>query len=56
MNETERFQRDNADDIAAMKSDSDLMAMSRMWARAVAPYRYPYHFRWMGRPIIIFPI
>ncbi len=55
MNETERFQRDNADDIAAMKSDSDLMAMSRMWARAVAPYRYPYHFRWMGRPIIQVP-
>jgi cephalosporin hydroxylase len=31
------------------------MAMSRMWARAVAPYRYPYHFRWMGQPIIQVP-
>lgn len=55
MNDSERFQAENACDIAAMKSDPDLMAMSRMWARAVAPYRYPYHFRWMGQPIIQVP-
>ena len=55
MNDSERFQTENAGDIAAMKGDPDLMAMSRMWARAVAPYRYPYHFRWMGQPIIQVP-
>jgi cephalosporin hydroxylase len=42
-------------DIEAMKRDADLPAMGRMWARAVAPYRYPYHFKWMGRPVIQVP-
>ena len=42
-------------DIAAMKEDPDLTALARLWARAVGPYRYPYHFKWMGRPIIQVP-
>lgn len=53
--EIERFKRDCEAEVAAMKADQDLMALSRMWARAVGPYKYPYHFTWMGRPIIQVP-
>ncbi len=42
-------------DIAAMREDPDLTALARLWARAVCPYRYAYHFKWMGRPIIQVP-
>jgi cephalosporin hydroxylase len=38
-----------------MKADDDLQAFSRMWARAVARYRYAYNFTWLGRPIIQVP-
>jgi cephalosporin hydroxylase len=44
-----------ARNLAAIKEDGDLKALSRMWARAVGPYKYVYNFSWMGRPIIQTP-
>ncbi len=49
------FEAQHRLDIEAMKRDRDLPALARHWARAVGPYRYPYHFKWMGRPIIQVP-
>lgn len=49
------FEANARADIAAMKEDPDLTALARLWARAVGPHRYAYHFKWMGRPIIQVP-
>ena len=43
------------DNIRRLREDRDLHALSRMWARAVAPYKYAYNFSWMGRPIVQVP-
>jgi cephalosporin hydroxylase len=55
MNEVDTFAREVAENVRGMKADDDLQAFSRMWARAVARYRYAYNFRWLGRPIIQVP-
>ena len=55
MNKTDAFAREVADNVRGMKADDDLQAFSRMWARAVAKYRYAYNFSWLGRPIIQVP-
>jgi cephalosporin hydroxylase len=55
MNMVEAFEQEVRDNVLGMKADDDLRAFSRMWARAVARYRYAYNFRWMGRPIIQVP-
>lgn len=55
MNEPQRFQAEVAENVRGMRADGDLKAFSRMWARAVAKYRYAYNFSWMGRPIIQVP-
>jgi len=33
----------------------DLIALSRKWIEAGAPYKYSYNFSWLGRPIIQYP-
>lgn len=43
------------DNLRRLREDRDLHALSRMWARAVAPYKYAYNFSWMGRPIVQVP-
>ena len=55
MTEPQRFQAEVAENVRGMRADADLKAFSRMWARAVARYRYAYNFSWMGRPIIQVP-
>ncbi len=55
MNMVEAFENEVRENVRAMKADDDLKAFSRMWARAVAKYRYAYNFRWLGRPIIQVP-
>jgi len=49
------FAAEVAGNIAGMRGDPDLMALSRMWARAVGAHRYAYNFSWMGRPMIQVP-
>lgn len=55
MNEIEKFFSEVADNIKGLSSDQDLHALSRIWLREIARYKYSYNFTWMGRPIIQFP-
>jgi cephalosporin hydroxylase len=55
MNETTKFQAEVANNIQNLHDDSDVQALSRIWLREIAPYKYAYNFTWMGRPIIQFP-
>jgi cephalosporin hydroxylase len=49
------FLAEKARDIARQGADSDLSRLSLQWMLKTAPYKYTYHFTWMGRPIIQFP-
>jgi cephalosporin hydroxylase len=55
MNETTKFQAEVANNIQNLHDDPDVQALSRIWIREIAPYKYAYNFTWMGRPIIQFP-
>jgi cephalosporin hydroxylase len=55
MNEIEKFRADVAANVAAAGADKDVQALSRVWVREIARYRYAYNFTWLGRPIIQFP-
>jgi len=55
MNPNEAFRQEVAENVAGLRDDSDLQAMSRMWVRAVSPHKYAYNYHWMGRPIIQLP-
>lgn len=50
-----QFQQDVAEQIRAQGSDTDLSALTRVWLREITPYKYHYHFTWLGRPIIQLP-
>jgi cephalosporin hydroxylase len=49
------FQAETAQDIRRQGADSELARLSLQWMLKTAPYKYTYHFTWMGRPIIQFP-
>lgn len=49
------FQKECEDEIKSIARDSDLMAESLAWLARANAYKYSYHFRWLGRPIIQYP-
>ena len=55
MNEIEKFRAEVAANIAGLKADGDVQALSRIWLREITRHKYAYNFSWMGRPIIQFP-
>jgi cephalosporin hydroxylase len=55
MNAERQFQLDCADEIEKMASDSELNAVSSAWMKCAQNKKYPYHFTWLGRPIIQYP-
>jgi len=55
MNEIEKFQEEVRANIRGLMDDHDVQALSRIWVREIARYKYAYNFSWMGRPIIQFP-
>lgn len=55
MDEIEKFKAEVAANIDALARDGDIQALSRLWVRLTAPYKYSYNFRWLGRPAIQFP-
>ena len=55
MDAVTQFQREVADQICAQGRDADLHALTRVWLREITPYKYHYHFTWLGRPIIQLP-
>ena len=53
--EAERFDAEVKENIAGLKNDQDVQALSRVWLREITRHKYAYNFNWMGRPIIQFP-
>ncbi len=49
------FAEEVKSNIASLKEDKDLQALSRVWSREVGRHKYTYNFTWMGRPIIQLP-
>ena len=49
------FDDQNKLDIEKMEKDSALRESTRKWFDASSRYKYSYHFKWLGRPIIQFP-
>lgn len=41
--------------IARMGADANLKQVTRQWFDRAFEYRYPYNFKWLGRPIIQMP-
>lgn len=50
-----KFQAEVARNIAGLKQDTDVQALSRIWLREITRHKYAYNFSWMGRPLIQFP-
>ncbi|MGO9543912.1 MAG: cephalosporin hydroxylase family protein [Rhodomicrobium sp.] len=55
MNEYEKFKQECGSDIAAMGRSEPLNKLSREWMNEADAHKYPYHFEWLGRPIIQYP-
>lgn len=55
MNPNDLFKEEVETNILSLASDMDLRALSRIWIREIAPHKWSYNFRWMGRPAIQFP-
>ena len=55
MSEIDRFQAEVRENIAGLRADVDVQALSRIWVREIARHGYAYNFSWMGRPAIQFP-
>ncbi len=55
MGPTELFEQEVAENIRGLAVDTDVQALSRIWVREIAPHRWAYNLRWMGRPAIQFP-
>lgn len=51
----QQFQTERTTDIARMAADLELTALANQFMVATHPYKYSYHFDWLGRPIIQFP-
>jgi cephalosporin hydroxylase len=49
------FERERENEIEAMAHDRELRRISSNWMNRAQAARYPYHFSWMGRPIIQYP-
>ena len=49
------FRQECAEEIEKQGKDEYLKKVSLDWLHATTPYKYSYHFTWLGRPIIQFP-
>jgi cephalosporin hydroxylase len=49
------FQNEVEDNIKSLGNDKKLQELSRQWLEDVAPHKWTYNFRWMGRPAIQVP-
>jgi cephalosporin hydroxylase len=55
MDPTRAFELERDANIARQGEDGELASLSLEWMIKAAPYKYSYHFTWLGRPIIQFP-
>jgi cephalosporin hydroxylase len=51
----EKFNDEVNENIAGLGADAALKAHSTAWINQIAPHKYTYNFKWMGRPIIQLP-
>jgi cephalosporin hydroxylase len=55
MDDREQFAQRNREMVATMAADPEMRRRSREWFDASFRLEYPYHFRWLGVPIIQYP-
>ena len=55
MNAYEKYKQECAAEIATIGSNERLNRLSREWMDEADAHKYPYHFEWLGRPIIQYP-
>src|SRR5947208_15646639 len=55
MSDAAEFEARNRAKIGKMAADTGLQALTREWFVHSSRHEYPYHFTWMGLPIIQFP-
>jgi cephalosporin hydroxylase len=55
MDPHDAFRAEVEENIDGLAADTDLQALSRLWVREAAPYKWAYNFSWLGRPAIQFP-
>lgn len=55
MSEIAKFFAEVAGNIAGLKADQDVQALSRIWLREITRHKYAYNFTWLGRPLIQLP-
>jgi cephalosporin hydroxylase len=55
MNPYEKFKQEGAAEIVVMGKSERLNRVSREWMDLADAHKYPYHFEWLGRPIIQYP-
>lgn len=49
------FEEQNKKFIKSMSKDKEFKKLSQQWFDTSLKYEYPYHFTWLGRPIIQYP-
>ena len=55
MSDHQEFEARNHAMIEKMKDDETIQTLTHQWFHQSFAYEYPYHFRWMGVPIIQYP-
>lgn len=55
MNPADQFASEVRDNIEKLGKARALRELSLTWLRDIGPYKYPYNFTWLGRPIIQLP-
>ena len=55
MSEGARFLSEVQDNIEGLRADGIVQQATIDWINAVAPHKYTYNFKWLGRPVIQFP-
>lgn len=55
MSEIAKFFFEVKGNIAGLRADRDVQALSRIWLREITRHKYAYNFTWLGRPLIQLP-
>jgi len=55
MLESKNFASECDVEISAQSSDIDLLNLTKDWFNLANEYKYSYHFKWLGRPLIQYP-
>ena len=50
-----KFEKRNKEFVKTMSKDIEFKKNSQEWFDTSLKYEYPYHFTWLGRPIIQYP-